>query len=984
MFKGWLLFIFILGYLSLLFLVAYYAERREKLGRSIVSNPYVYSLSLAVYCTSWTFYGSVGKAATSGLSFLTIYLGPTVMASLWWIIMRKVIRIAKENRITTISDFIGSRYGNSICLSALVAIVAVVGITPYLGLQIKAIMNTFMILSGETKGNAAAAGLFITLILGLFAIIFGARRLDSSERHEGLVFAVAFESIIKLFAFLLVGIFVTYGLFHGFADIFGRIKDSRYGGLLFLGGGTSVSYNEWASLLFLSMMAIMFLPRQFHVAVVENSDISHVSKAMWLFPLYLFLINIFVMPVAFGGLLLGGSQAQADNFVLSIPLNQGKSFLALIVFIGGFSAATGMVIVESLALSTMVMNNLVMPAIFRFNEMKGFPTIILNLKRVIILGCVFLGYFFAVSIGEFYTLVDIGLKSFEAVTIFAPSIILGLYWKKGNRNGAAAGILAGFVIWFYTLLVPALIKAGVVDRTGMFGTIINSTLLNPVALFGVGGLDRWTHSLFWGLFSNLFLYVGLSIFTRQRGEDERQALLFVESYSPRILPVKSNYSIRQVEDVLGQYVGRREAKEIVDSFIARNDIVRDPLSQDDFILLRDEAERVLSGALGSAIATIIFEDKLTLTEEERGELSSSIKQMTETLRLSRQELAEANRDLAYLKEFSENIIESAPVGIVTIDAGLSVKYWNRHMETITGIRKTKAFNNPIMRLLPWMTPEFIMQKGQNEVIIQTPSRQSVKINISPFKDPSGGFVVILEDITERKKMEEQLLQTSKLASLGKLTAGISHEIGNPLASISSLVQELKALKPQSTEDLEFTDDALKTINSHIERIAKIVRSLGDFARISTKEKTATHIAEILDRTIGLVKYDKRFKDIRLIRDIDEIPPLKINPDQMQQVFLNLILNAVDAMPGGGSLTVSMKRKNGWVEVAFGDTGSGIDEAIINRIFDPFFTTKPLGKGTGLGLSICYGIIREHKGTIAVKSKEGKGTTFTIRLPVDEH
>ena len=312
MFKGWLLFIVILGYLSVLFLVAYYADKRKKSGQSIVSNPYVYSLSMAVYCTSWTFYGSVGKAATSGLSFLTIYLGPTLMASLWWVVLKKIINIAKKNRITTISDFIGSRYGNSLFLSALVTVVAVVGITPYLGLQIKAIMNTFTIPSGEVKGTAAA-GWFITLVLGVFAIIFGARGLDSSERHEGLIFAIAFESIVKLIAFLMVGIFVTYGLFHGFFDIFSRIKDSPYSGLLYLGQGTSVSYGEWAALLFLSMMAIMFLPRQFHVSVVENSDVSHLSKAMWLFPLYLFLINVFVMPVAFGGLLLGGNQANVQE-----------------------------------------------------------------------------------------------------------------------------------------------------------------------------------------------------------------------------------------------------------------------------------------------------------------------------------------------------------------------------------------------------------------------------------------------------------------------------------------------------------------------------------------------------------------------------------------------------------------------------------------------------------------------------------------------
>jgi len=722
MFKGYFLFLFILGYLSILFLVAYYAERKEKTGKSIVSNPYVYALSLAVYCTSWTFYGSVGKAATSGFSFLTIYLGPTLIASLWWIVLRKMIIIAKENRITTISDFIGSRYGNSLSLSALVTIVAVVGITPYLGLQIKAIMRTFSILSGDTHGTVAA-GWIITLLLGVFAIIFGARRLDSSERHEGLIFAIAFESIIKLAAFMMVGFFVTYGMFDGFADIFGKIKESEYSTLLFLGPGTSVSYQEWAALLFLSMMAIMFLPRQFHVAVVENSDISHVSKAMWLFPLYLFLINIFVMPVAFGGLLLGGSQAEADSFVLTIPLGQGKQFLTLFAFIGGFSAATSMVIVESLALSTMIMNNLVMPGIYKFNKLKGFqailPWLIINLKRITILGCVFLGYFFAISIGEFYTLVDMGLKSFEAVTIFAPSIIFGLYWKKGNKNGAMAGIIAGFIIWFYTLLMPALLKSGILNNEGIFTYILNSDILNPHALFSLKGLDKWSHSLFWGLFFNIGLYVGFSIFTKQTGEDERQALMFVDSYSPKPITFQGNYNLDQIEDILGQYIGKGEAKDIVNNFIRKNNIQREAITHNDIIRLRDEAERVLSGAVGSAISTIIFEDKFTLTAQEKGELSSSIKNMTNTLRLSRQELAEANRNLAYLKEFSENIIESAPIGIVTIDSQLKIKYWNREMEAITDIKKEAASNRIITDLLPCIKREMLTESKQEEVVVQT-------------------------------------------------------------------------------------------------------------------------------------------------------------------------------------------------------------------------------------------------------------------------
>ncbi|MBI3592591.1 MAG: histidine kinase, partial [Nitrospirae bacterium] len=261
------------------------------------------------------------------------------------------------------------------------------------------------------------------------------------------------------------------------------------------------------------------------------------------------------------------------------------------------------------------------------------------------------------------------------------------------------------------------------------------------------------------------------------------------------------------------------------------------------------------------------------------------------------------------------------------------------------------------------------------------ANRTFNINISPFKDPSGGYVVILEDITEKKKMEEQLLQASKLAGIGKLTAGISHEIGNPLASISSLVQEMRSLKMDSKEDIEFTGESLKTIYANIERIAKIVRSLGDFARISSTEKTMCNISEIFDRTINLVKYDKRFKNIKLTTEIEDLQQLWLNPDQMQQVFLNLMLNALDAMPDSGRLDVTMRRTDGFVEIIFSDTGVGMEESVMDRIFDPFFTTKPFGKGTGLGLSICYGIIREHNGTINFRSKKGKGTTVVIRLPI---
>jgi len=484
------------------------------------------------------------------------------------------------------------------------------------------------------------------------------------------------------------------------------------------------------------------------------------------------------------------------------------------------------------------------------------------------------------------------------------------------------------------------------------------------------------------MLANILLYLGVSIFSRQTKEEELQSLIFVESYEKvRELARGGSYSIDDIEAVLTQCLGKDDASMAINNFLQAKHKERNELTLQDIYELRNDAENVLAGAIGSSMAAIIFENKLVLTDEEHVVLSDSIKQITETLRLSRQELADANKELSFLKEFSENIIESAPIGIATVDEFCRVKYWNRAMETITGITKAKAFNKPTSLLLPWMSCNLLVENVEKESIFETQNHQTFKMNVSPFKDPSGGHVVIVEDITEKKTMEEQLLQSSKLASIGKLTAGISHEIGNPLASISSLVQELRALEVKTPEEKEFTGDSLKTINSHVERIAKIVRSLGDFARVSSAKKVLSSLTDILDRTIGLVKYDKRFKNIQVTSSAGEIPQILVNPDQIQQVFLNLILNALDAMPDGGGLTVTIKQDGSFISIVFADTGSGIDKNVMDKIFDPFFTTKPLGKGTGLGLSICYGIIRDHKGTIDFTSKKGEGTSFTIRLPL---
>src|SRR2546427_387606 len=361
---------------GVLFDIAYYGDKRADAGRSIIANPTIYALSMAVYATSWTFYGSVGRAAASGVGFLPIYLGPTLMAALWWLVLRKMIRISKVNRITSIADFIAARYGKSSLLGGLVTVIAVVGIVPYIALQLKAVSNSFILLlqypeivmpaRTHAVGMLQDTALYVALLLAAFTLLFGTRHLDATERHEGMVAAIAFESIVKLLAFLAVGVFVTFGLYGGFAALFARGAQLPNIEQLLSLGGKAGTYGSWASLVFLSMLSILFLPRQFQISVVENVNENHVSKAIWLFPAYLLAINIFVLPITFAGLMqFAPGQVDADTFVLTLPMLHHREALALLVFIGGLSAASGLGIVQALALAAIICNGPVVPSLPR-------------------------------------------------------------------------------------------------------------------------------------------------------------------------------------------------------------------------------------------------------------------------------------------------------------------------------------------------------------------------------------------------------------------------------------------------------------------------------------------------------------------------------------------------------------------------------------------------------------------------------------------
>ncbi|MGH8807940.1 MAG: diguanylate cyclase domain-containing protein, partial [Noviherbaspirillum sp.] len=635
MLPGWLIALTSFTYLGVLFGIAYYGDRAAASGRSIIANPYVYSLSLAVYATAWTFYGSVGRAVSSGIGFLPVYLGPTILATLWWIVLRKIIRIAKDNHITSLADFVSSRYGKSALLAGLVSAIAVLGVTPYISLQLKAISTSFNVLLDFPNVQAVRSGtgpvlsdtaFYVALILGAFTIVFGTRHLDAAERHEGMVAAIAFESLVKLVAFLCIGVFVTYVMYDGFGDLFTRAAQLPQASAAFtIGGGSGDVYQGWASLFsvaFISMLAIIFLPRQFQVAVVENVDESHLNKAIWLFPLYLLLFNIFVLPIAFGGLLhFQSGNVNPDTFILTLPMSEQRHALALLVFIGGFSAATGMVIVESIALSTMVCNDLVMPILLRIKRLKltertDLSALLLGIRRVTIMLGVLLGYAYYRFASEAYALVSMGLISFAAVAQFAPAVLGGIYWKGATRAGALAGLGAGFLLWMYTLMLPAFARSGWLPMSLLEHGPFGIALLRPLQLFGLAGLDEITHAMLWTMLANVGAYIAVSVLSGQSALEQTQAALFVDVFKHERGAVEQNWRVRgslpELHALLSRFLGADRAVATFTDFAKQRGLDW-PREADAELVSVSEAQ--LAGVIGAAsaramVASVIEEEPL--------------------------------------------------------------------------------------------------------------------------------------------------------------------------------------------------------------------------------------------------------------------------------------------------------------------------------------------------------------------------------------
>lgn len=657
--SSWLLAGTSLAYLLLLSAIAWWAEAMKKKGRSRINNGYVYALSMAVYCTAWTYYGSVGRASTNGLDFLSIYIGPAILCVLFWPVLRKIIRICKTQRITSIADLVSTRYGKNFSLAVIVTIFCVLGVIPYIALQLKAIATSFDLLTGTSSANVPLwldSTFYGTIILTVFILYFGTRSVDASEKHEGLVAAIAFESIIKLLAFLAAGLFITYGVFNGFSDIFAQTA-ARTDLQHIFSFSTDGNYSDWISMILLSMFAIIFLPRQFQVNVVENLNEKHLGKATWLFPVYLLAINLFVLPIALAGLLIQHpASANPDLFVLNIPLQEGQTILSLFIFIGGFSAATGMIIVETIALTTMISNHLALPLLLPKRKLNNqpapdFSSMVLWVRRGSILLVIGLALAYDKIVAEQYSLVSIGLVSFAAVAQLAPAVLGGLYWKGASKNGALAGLSIGFICWMFTLLFPSLAGAGLLNSSMVNQGYFGIDWLKPTALFGWNALDPVSHSLFWSMLLNAGLFITISLRSKKGIQETYQAELFVNilikksnQETPSVW--RDNASLPGLRLLLQNFMGEEKAEQLLEKYARQHQISLSSKTADSRLV--QFTENILSGIIGSASAHILVSRVANAKE-------LSLDEVLNLLRES-QQVRELNRKLVAMDQLKDEFL----------------------------------------------------------------------------------------------------------------------------------------------------------------------------------------------------------------------------------------------------------------------------------------------------------------------------------------
>ncbi|TCU26438.1 Na+/proline symporter [Rhizobium azibense] len=1019
MLQGWVIIAFAFGYLLLLFAVASYGDRRsQRLGIPDGGWPIVYALSLAIYCTSWTYFGGVGLASQRGLEFAGIYIGPILVFTLGMPVLRRIIELAKAEKLTSVADFLAARYGKNPTVATIVALISLVGTIPYIALQLKAISSTVTAMVNPSDYGIGSGNLYFldlpliaTLVLACFAVMFGTRHTDATEHQDGLILAVSMESLVKLVAFLTAGICVIWFLFDGPADLWRKSVDNPLVNAT-LDYRTPIS--RWITLILLSAIAIIMLPRQFHVTVVENRSAKQLRLAGYLFPLYLIAINLFVLPVAIGGLLTFGGAGNADFYVLSLPLAGQMQIVSLITFIGGFSAATAMVIVDSVALSIMVSNDIIMPIFLRrklagrAGQRDDFAKSLLNIRRSAIFAVLLLGYAYYRSTDSTAGLASIGLLSFAAIAQIAPAFFGGLVWRRANARGAILGLTSGFVVWFYLLFLPSL---GGPDYSYV-ATAFLSFIFPGTALFAAADADPLVNATAMSLLINTGFFIVGSMTRNARPLERIQAGIFVKGQSRSQFATrgwKTRISVGDLKTAISRYLGEERMQRSLATYEQSSGRKLEDDQPADMALIHF-TEQLLGSAIGSSSARLVLSLILQKTEDASADTAWLLDQASEALQ--------------YNQDMLQTALSQMDQGIAVFDSSNQLTIWNRRFRQLLDLPEDVGrVGFPLSEIVAILSQRgdvpagergqtvrhfltldkpFSLVLGGGERIIE------VRSNAMPDK----GIVATFTDITQRVAADRALKQANetleqRVAERTAELTRVNHELGEARAAADEanigktrffaaaghdILQPLNAARLYSSALVERIAQSengpiVRNIDSALESVETILGAVLDISRLDTgamrPRLTSVPLAGLLERIETDFAPIARAKKLKLVVMPTSLR-VRSDPNLLRRLVQNLVSNAIKYTLTGKVL-VGARRRGNQVVIQVMDSGIGIPPSKFRTVFKEFARLDEGAKtasGLGLGLSIVDRIARVLNHPVELHSTHGKGTDFRIVMPLD--
>lgn len=959
------LFLVGLAYMLFLFGTAY-ATDRGWIPARIVLHPITYILSLGVYASVWTFYGSIGIAHDYGYSFLASYFGASAAFILAPIVLIPLLRITRTYQLSSVADLFAFRF-RSQQAGTFVTLLMIIAALPLLSIQIQAISDSVFILNDKVDENYIAFG--FCLLTAVFAILFGARHPSIRQKHEGLVVAMAVESGIKLIAITALGLYCLFVIFGGNAGLENWLDNNS---LALTFRYSPVEDEAWRTLLLAFFTSAIIMPQMFHMLFTENLNPKAIFKASWGFPLYLLLMAIAVPPILWAGIKLGLASSP-EYYGLYLGLYSNSGVLTTIAFIGGLSAASGMIIITVIALSGMAINHLVMP----FYQNQGSNQLyqrIIWARRGAILLISLMGFLFYITIGPGNDRTHLGLMSFVAFMQFLPGLLATLFWPGGSRLGFMAGLATGIGIWLFTMLLPM-----ITGSTFPLDFMLSET--------------SWHQSAIYALAANIAVFFLTSVIFKPSREELHAAnsCALNTIHRPQAAQLRLS-SVQDMVNLLAPRIGMVAAWREVRQALADLDLPETETRPQPLARLRDQMEINLSGLLGPVEAVAILSPDKGKTGDDAYS-NKNIHQLENHLENYQSRLTGLAAELDELRRFHRMTLQRLPIGVCSVNRGRNVLLWNTQMENYTGIASEEALDQDINTLpAPWgkLLMDFASQSDahlHNQKIILKGAPRWFTFHKASIEEPgSSDFTsqaILIEDETETQLLSEELVHSERLASIGRLAAGVAHEIGNPITGIACLAQNLR-YETDNEEVLHSGQQILEQTG----RVDRIVKSLMNFSHAGSigklDQQRSFNLYDVIQEAISLVRLDERGKHILYHNECPPSYAVLGDPQRFMQVLVNLLNNAADASEPGQWVRVSASLAAERMTLCVEDQGSGIPAELQDRLFEPFFTTKDPGKGTGLGLSLVYSMIEEHHGTIQIESptdkEQNRGTRVLINLP----